>query len=96
MLQYSSCPPTPLTYCRPHTLTSTSTSKSFQSTITGEISAPYSKQFVHSKSSQYRKMKAEWKGNVYLARSRIQVSAIGSISICALFVELPTLGYQGC
>uniref|UniRef100_A0A3B3TCD2 [histone H3]-lysine(4) N-methyltransferase n=1 Tax=Paramormyrops kingsleyae TaxID=1676925 RepID=A0A3B3TCD2_9TELE len=56
----------------PHTLTSTSTSKSFQSTITGEISAPYSKQFVHSKSSQYRKMKAEWKSNVYLARSRIQ------------------------
>ncbi|KAL4630959.1 histone-lysine N-methyltransferase 2C [Arapaima gigas] len=57
---------------RPHTLTSTSTSKSFQSTITGEIGAPYSKQFVHSKSSQYRKMKTEWKTNVYLARSRIQ------------------------
>ncbi|XP_036376198.1 histone-lysine N-methyltransferase 2C [Megalops cyprinoides] len=57
---------------RPHTLTSTSSSKSFQSTVTGEISAPYSKQFVHSKSSQYRKMKTEWKSNVYLARSRIQ------------------------
>lgn len=27
----------------------------------------------HSKSSQYRRMKAEWKSNVYLARSRIQV-----------------------
>lgn len=59
---------------RPHTLNSTSTSKSFQSTVTGELSAPYSKQFVHSKSSQYRKMKTEWKSNVYLARSRIQVS----------------------
>ncbi|KAM8967644.1 histone-lysine N-methyltransferase 2C isoform 3-T3 [Pelodytes ibericus] len=57
---------------RPHTLNSTSTSKSFQSTITGEMNAPYSKQFVHSKSSQYRKMKTEWKANVYLARSRIQ------------------------
>ncbi|KAM9308003.1 histone-lysine N-methyltransferase 2C [Gastrophryne carolinensis] len=57
---------------RPHTLTSTSTSKSFQSTFTGELNAPYSKQFVHSKSSQYRKMKTEWKSNVYLARSRIQ------------------------
>ncbi|XP_070307688.1 histone-lysine N-methyltransferase 2C isoform X12 [Odocoileus virginianus] len=57
---------------RPHTLNSTSTSKSFQSTVTGELSAPYSKQFVHSKSSQYRKMKTEWKSNVYLARSRIQ------------------------
>ncbi|KAM5303512.1 histone-lysine N-methyltransferase 2C isoform 11-T11 [Glossophaga mutica] len=57
---------------RPHTLNSTSTSKSFQSTVTGELSAPYSKQFVHSKSSQYRKMKTEWKSSVYLARSRIQ------------------------
>ncbi|XP_055277571.1 histone-lysine N-methyltransferase 2C isoform X4 [Moschus berezovskii] len=57
---------------RPHTLNSTSASKSFQSTVTGELSAPYSKQFVHSKSSQYRKMKTEWKSNVYLARSRIQ------------------------
>ncbi|XP_063777929.1 histone-lysine N-methyltransferase 2C isoform X2 [Pseudophryne corroboree] len=57
---------------RPHTLNSTSTSKSFQSTVTGELNAPYSKQFVHSKSSQYRKMKTEWKANVYLARSRIQ------------------------
>ncbi|XP_032899967.1 histone-lysine N-methyltransferase 2C isoform X13 [Amblyraja radiata] len=57
---------------RPHTLNSTSTSKSFQSTVTGELNAPYSKQFVHSKSSQYRKMKTEWKINVYLARSQIQ------------------------
>ncbi|XP_030054215.1 histone-lysine N-methyltransferase 2C isoform X2 [Microcaecilia unicolor] len=57
---------------RPHTLNSTSTSKSFQSTVTGELNAPYSKQFVHSKSSQYRKMKTEWKSSVYLARSRIQ------------------------
>uniref|UniRef100_A0A2I3SA36 [histone H3]-lysine(4) N-methyltransferase n=1 Tax=Pan troglodytes TaxID=9598 RepID=A0A2I3SA36_PANTR len=50
----------------------TSHSTSFQSTVTGELNAPYSKQFVHSKSSQYRKMKTEWKSNVYLARSRIQ------------------------
>ncbi|MGH0136420.1 UNVERIFIED_CONTAM: hypothetical protein FKN15_071926 [Acipenser sinensis] len=64
-------PPHPNPY-RPHTLNSTSTSKSFQSTVTGELNAPYSKQFVHSKSSQYRKMKTEWKGNVYLGRSRIQ------------------------
>lgn len=27
----------------------------------------------HSKLSQYRRMKADWKTNVYLARSRIQV-----------------------
>ncbi|XP_050507765.1 histone-lysine N-methyltransferase 2C-like isoform X1 [Diabrotica virgifera virgifera] len=38
----------------------------------GELSCPYSKQFVHSKSSQYKKMKQEWKNNVYLARSKIQ------------------------
>lgn len=35
----------------------------------GEVSCPYSKQFVHSKSSQYKKMKQEWRNNVYLARS---------------------------
>lgn len=32
----------------------------------------YSKQFVHSKSSQYKKMKLEWRNNVFLARSKIQ------------------------
>nr|XP_015199931.1 PREDICTED: histone-lysine N-methyltransferase 2D isoform X3 [Lepisosteus oculatus] len=59
-------------FCRPHTLNSTSMSKAYQSTFTGEINTPYSKQFVHSKSSQYRRLKTEWKNNVYLARSRIQ------------------------
>lgn len=39
-----------------------------QPTGTGEAACPYSKQFVHSKSSQYRKMKQEWRNNVYLAR----------------------------
>lgn len=74
---------------RPHTLNSTSTSKSFQSTVTGELNAPYSKQFVHSKSSQYRKMKTEWKSNVYLARSRIQVSS--RRSKCRLNVSYPCI-----
>ncbi|XP_060778551.1 histone-lysine N-methyltransferase 2C isoform X9 [Neoarius graeffei] len=59
---------------RPHTLTSGCSTKTLQTNgnpaeLTG---APYSKQFVHSKSFQYRRMKAEWKSNVYLARSRIQ------------------------
>lgn len=36
--------------------------------IAGEVACPYSKQFVHSKSSQYKKMKQEWRNNVYLAR----------------------------
>lgn len=42
------------------------------SLVAGEVACPYSKQFVHSKSSQYRKMKQEWRNNVYLARSKIQ------------------------
>ncbi|KAL3280233.1 hypothetical protein HHI36_017729 [Cryptolaemus montrouzieri] len=37
-----------------------------------EAACPYSKQFVHSKSSQYKKMKMEWRNNVFLARSKIQ------------------------
>ncbi len=48
---------------RPHTLNSTSVSKAYQSTFTGELNTPYSKQFVHSKSSQYRRLKTEWKNN---------------------------------
>lgn len=34
---------------------------------------PYGKQFTLSKSTQYRKLKAEWRQNTYLAKSRIQV-----------------------
>ena len=37
-----------------------------------ETTGPYSKNFVQSKSSQYRKMKTEWRQNVVLARSKIQ------------------------
>nr|XP_053653886.1 histone-lysine N-methyltransferase 2C-like isoform X6 [Cherax quadricarinatus] len=33
---------------------------------------PYSKLHVHSRSSQYKKMKNEWRSVVYLARSKIQ------------------------
>ncbi|XP_026223798.1 histone-lysine N-methyltransferase 2D isoform X3 [Anabas testudineus] len=65
-------PKVPTLCKRPHTLNSTSVSKAYQSTFTGELNTPYSKQFVHSKSSQYRRLKTEWKNNVYLARSRIQ------------------------
>ncbi|XP_013784687.2 histone-lysine N-methyltransferase 2C-like isoform X2 [Limulus polyphemus] len=59
---------------RPHTLHTSNTSRSsLQSSLGGvEISSPYIKQFVHSKSSQYRKMKTDWRNNVYLARSQIQ------------------------
>jgi len=57
---------------RPHTLTSNTTSRSFHTTLAGEVASPYNKQFVHSKSSQYKRLKTEWKTNVYLARSQIQ------------------------
>ncbi|CAL1287615.1 unnamed protein product [Larinioides sclopetarius] len=60
---------------RPHTLHTCNTSRaiSYHSPFASmESSSPYIKQFVHSKSSQYRKMKIEWRNNVYLARSRIQ------------------------
>ncbi|XP_070175347.1 histone-lysine N-methyltransferase 2C-like isoform X3 [Littorina saxatilis] len=59
---------------RPHTLHS-SNSRSLPSTVTGvtgNINSPYMKQFVHSKSQQYRRLKTEWKNLVYLGRSRIQ------------------------
>lgn len=57
---------------RPHTQrTGSSARPVFASSVTGmagEAACPYSKQFVHSKSSQYKKMKQEWRNNVYLAR----------------------------
>lgn len=40
----------------------------------GEAFSPYSKQFVHSKSSQYKKMKQEWRNNVFLARYSMAVT----------------------
>ncbi|GFN93149.1 histone-lysine N-methyltransferase [Plakobranchus ocellatus] len=59
---------------RPHTLQSTN-SRSLPSTVTGvsgDMSSPYLKQFVHSKSQQYRRLRTDWKSLVYLGRSRIQ------------------------
>ncbi|XP_043479344.1 histone-lysine N-methyltransferase 2C-like isoform X5 [Leptopilina heterotoma] len=64
-----------LPWKRPHTQrTGSSARQNFQPTtnVAGEATCPYSKQFVHSKSSQYKKMKQEWRNNVYLARSKIQ------------------------
>ncbi|XP_033116847.1 histone-lysine N-methyltransferase 2C-like [Anneissia japonica] len=57
---------------RSHTLTSNTTSRSYhQPLVTGDSIYPY-KTFVHSKTSQYRKMKSDWKSNVFLGRSQIQ------------------------
>lgn len=59
---------------RPYTIQSANSlpKSRLQSLSSGELSSPYIKQFVHSKSSQYRKMKSEWRNNVVLARSRVQ------------------------
>lgn len=65
---------------RPHTMHTSNTLRLSLQTLGGgggggsclEASSPYTKHFVHSKSSQYRRMKTEWRNNVYLARSGIQ------------------------
>ncbi|EAA05242.4 AGAP011192-PA [Anopheles gambiae str. PEST] len=65
-----------LSWKKPHTQRTGSVSQrpTFVPTSSpaGEVACPYSKQFVHSKSSQYKKMKQEWRNNVFLARSKIQ------------------------
>lgn len=64
---------------RPHTQRTTGSSRplfgpsassagALAASTFGESVCPYSKQFVHSKSSQYKKMKQEWRNNVYLGR----------------------------
>lgn len=67
---------TTITWKKPHTQRTGSSSQRPTHTptpsIAGEVACPYSKQFVHSKSSQYKKMKQEWRNNVFLARSKIQ------------------------
>lgn len=65
-----------LSWKKPHTQRSGSASQRpafvASTSVAGEVACPYSKQFVHSKSSQYKKMKQEWRNNVFLARSKIQ------------------------
>uniref|UniRef100_A0A671RS73 [histone H3]-lysine(4) N-methyltransferase n=1 Tax=Sinocyclocheilus anshuiensis TaxID=1608454 RepID=A0A671RS73_9TELE len=50
------------------------TSHCIQNSMKAERGSSHSKHFVHSKSSQYRRLTSDWKTNVYLAHSRIQVS----------------------
>ncbi|XP_067951702.1 histone-lysine N-methyltransferase 2C-like isoform X2 [Watersipora subatra] len=62
---------------KPHTLQTSSSRSAMLPSVTtvalpGDINSPYHKQFVHSKSQQYRKLKNEWSNYVYLGRSRIQ------------------------
>lgn len=58
---------------QPQTVSSSS-ARSNQNVAQGEGAAPHNKPpVVHPRSSQYRWMKSEWRANVYLARSRIQV-----------------------
>ena len=71
---------------RPHTLHGGGNSRSLPSTVTvmpGDVNSPYHKQFVHSKSQQYRRLKTEWRNNVYLRRSNVQVHII-----CSYFISM--------
>lgn len=59
---------------RPHLLlTSTIPSRSKSCLSEGDYGPLYNKLFVHTKSSQYKKLKTDWKQYVYLAKSNIQV-----------------------
>ena len=62
--------------CRSHTLQTSSTRSLPQMVTLIPGDAPYMKQFVHSKSQQYRRLKTEWRSNVYLRRSNVQVSCM--------------------
>uniref|UniRef100_A0A672PQZ4 [histone H3]-lysine(4) N-methyltransferase n=1 Tax=Sinocyclocheilus grahami TaxID=75366 RepID=A0A672PQZ4_SINGR len=53
----------------PCKINASSTLKKHISRLNG---SSHSKHFVHSKSSQYRRLTSDWKTNVYLAHSRIQ------------------------
>ena len=56
----------------------TSSARSNQNVAQGEGGAPHSKPpVVHPRSSQYRWMKNEWRANVFLGRSRVQVRGVG-------------------
>jgi len=77
---------------RPHTLHGGGNSRSLPSTVTvmpGDVNSPYHKQFVHSKSQQYRRLKTEWRNNVYLRRSNVQVH-----TVCTVFISLLLLVSQ--
>lgn len=56
---------------RPHSMHTVSRSSVQGNFPSVEIHSPYIKQFIHTKSSQYKRMKSEWRNMVFLARSRI-------------------------
>lgn len=57
-----------------HTASSGAKTRQLQGSISScdTTNSPYIKQFTQTKSSQYKKMKSEWRNNVVLARSRVQ------------------------
>lgn len=52
-----------------------------QSAASSSATVSYIKQFSFSKSTQIKKLKAEWRTNVYLAKSQIQVKRIVRVRI---------------
>ena len=52
------------------------------------VSVSYTKQFVLSKSTQFKKLKAEWRSNCYLKKSAIQVNIILELFRCVFFKDV--------
>lgn len=63
------------------------TSLAIQNSAPPEAGSSHSKHFVHSKSSQYRRLSSEWKGNVYLAHSRIQVNICSDFFFVGFLID---------
>lgn len=79
--------------CRSHTLQTSNTRSLPQMVTLIPGDAPYMKQFVHSKSQQYRRLKTEWRSNVYLRRSNVQVCVCLLINSLIYFVVIRNVSF---
>lgn len=76
-----------------HLLTSTIPSRSKSCLSEGDYGPLYNKLFVHTKSSQYKKLKTDWKQYVYLAKSNIQ--GLGMFAACDIEKHTMVIEYVG-
>ncbi|XP_056329618.1 histone-lysine N-methyltransferase 2C isoform X7 [Danio aesculapii] len=68
-------------------------SRCIQNSTVAASASSHSKHFVHSKSSQYRRLTSDWKSNVYLAHSRIQ--GLGLFAARAIEKQTMVIEYMG-
>ncbi|RXN27847.1 histone-lysine N-methyltransferase 2C-like protein [Labeo rohita] len=72
------------------------TSHCIQNSTVAESGSSHSKHFVHSKSSQYRRLTSDWKTNVYLAHSRIQcLQGLGLFAARDIEKQTMVIEYMG-